>query len=404
MQNIVIVGASLAGLRAAEALRKRGYAGRLTLVGDELHAPYDRPPLSKQLLTGEWDQSRVFFRQKEGFAGLDLQLVLGRRAQQLDARARRVTLDDGSALDYEGLVIATGARARTLPLGAGLSGIHVLRTLDDSLAIHAALAQRPRVLVVGAGFIGLEVAAACRKLDLQVTVIEAESAPLVRSLGARVGNALVDMHRARGVDLRVSTGLSALEGHGRVERARLSDGSALEVDLVVVGVGVVPETDWLQGSGVALGNGVICDEHCATNVPGVVAAGDAACAPNTLLGETLRVEHWANAIEQAQLAAGQLLGDTSPPRVLGQVPYFWSDQYELKFQCAGRVRPDDELALIEGSLDAPGYVALFGRAGVLTGVLACNRPGPLIKYRRAISERTTLEAALRAMQPADPTQ
>jgi len=257
------------------------------------------------------------------------------------------------------------------------------------------------VLVVGAGLIGLEVAAACRKLELSVVVIETEAAPLARSLGARVGAALVDLHRARGVDLRLSTALTALEGHTRVERARLSDGSALEIDLVVAGIGVLPEIDWLAGSGIALGNGVICDAHCATNVPGVVAAGDVACAPNTLFGETLRVEHWANAIEQAQLAAGRLLGDQSPPRALGQVPYFWSDQYELKFQCAGRVRPDDELTLIEGSLDAPAYVALFGRAGALTGVLACNRPGPLIKYRRALAERTTLEAALHAMQAGD---
>jgi NADPH-dependent 2,4-dienoyl-CoA reductase/sulfur reductase-like enzyme len=403
MQNIVIVGASLGGLRAAEALRKRGYSGRLSLVGDEPHLPYDRPPLSKQLLTGEWDQSRVFFRQKEGFAGLDLQLALGRRAQSLDPRARRVTLDDGSTLDYDGLVIATGARARRLTLGAGLSGIHVLRTLDDSLAISAALAQRPRVLVVGAGWIGLEVAAACRKLGLSVVVIETEAAPLARSLGTRVGAALVELHRARGVDLRLSTALTALEGLTRVERARLSDGSALEVDLVVAGIGVVPEIAWLAGSGLTLGNGVICDAHCATNVPDVVAAGDVACAANTLFDDTLRIEHWANAIEQAQLAAGRLLGDVSPPRALGQVPYFWSDQYDLKFQCAGRVRADDELTLIEGTLDAPAYVALFGRAGALTGVLACNRPAAMIKYRRAIAERTTLAAALHAMQAADPT-
>ncbi|HKU41624.1 MAG TPA: FAD-dependent oxidoreductase [Polyangiales bacterium] len=397
MQNIVIVGASLAGLRAAEALRKRGYSGRLSLVGDETHTPYDRPPLSKQVLTGEWPEGQVFFRQKEGYDGLDLSLVLGRRARSLDVHARRVALDDGSTLDFDGLVIATGARARRLPIGHELAGVHVLRTLDDALAIRAALAQKPRVLVVGAGLIGLEVAAACRKLELAVTVAELESAPLVRSLGARIGTSLAALHRARGVELRLSTGLVALEGAGRVERAHFSDGSTQDVDLVVAGIGVVPEIEWLEGSGVALGDGVICDAHCATNVPGIVAAGDVAWAPNSLFGDTLRVEHWANAIEQAQIATATLLGDRTPPRALGQVPYFWSDQYELKFQCAGRLRAGDEVVLVEGSFDAPAYVALFARAGALTGVLACNRPGPMIKARRLIAESATLAAALAAI-------
>jgi 3-phenylpropionate/trans-cinnamate dioxygenase ferredoxin reductase subunit len=392
MRSIVIVGASLAGLRTAEALRKRGYDGRLWLVGDEEHRPYDRPPLSKQVLTGEWDSSRVFFRQKEGYDGLSLDFALGQRAASLDPRARKVALSNGEVLDYDGLVIATGAYARTLPIGAGLEGLHVVRTLDDSLAIRAALEKKPRVLVVGAGFIGLEVAAACRKLGLEVTIAEADPLPLTRNLGPIVGEAIARMHRGHGVDLRCGVTVNALEGQGRVERAHLSDGTTLEVQLVVVGIGVIPNVAWLAGSGVQLGNGVECDAQCATNVPGVFAAGDVASAPNSLFEETLRVEHWSNAIDQAQLVAAGILGG-GPPAV-PSLPYFWSDQYDVKLQFAGRVRPDDKLVMVEGSLDDRAYVAAFERAGVLRGALACNRPGPFIRFRKLILERATLETAL----------
>jgi 3-phenylpropionate/trans-cinnamate dioxygenase ferredoxin reductase component len=396
MHKVVIVGASLAGLRTAEALRKRGYDGRLWLVGDEPHAPYDRPPLSKQILTGEWDPNRVFFRQKEGYGPLELDLVFGARAQALDVTARTVRLTDGSVLDFDGLVIATGARARWPAVGQGLAGVHVVRSLDDALAIRAALAKKPRVLVIGAGFIGLEVAAACRKLGIDVTIVEAEARPLTRNFGAQVGEALAVMHRGHGVDLRCNTLVTALEGAGRVERARLSDGSSVEVDLVVAGIGVIPEVEWLKGSGIALGNGVECDASCATNVPGIVAAGDVASAPNRLFGETLRIEHWSNAIDQAQLAAAALLGQPFDPNPMAQVPYFWSDQYDIKLQFAGRVRPDDELVVVEGDLTSRAYVALFGREGVLCGALACNRPAPFIRIRKLVAQRAAFEAAIGA--------
>jgi NADPH-dependent 2,4-dienoyl-CoA reductase/sulfur reductase-like enzyme len=200
------------------------------------------------------------------------------------------------------------------------------------------------------------------------------------------------MHRGHGVDLRCGVTLEALEGQGRVERARLSDGTTLEVQLVVVGIGVIPNVAWLAGSGVRVGNGVECDARCATNLPGVFAAGDVAFAPNPLFDETMRVEHWSNAIDQAQLVAAGLLGD-APPAV-PSLPYFWSDQYDVKLQFAGRVRPDDKLVMVEGSLNDRAYVAAFERAGVLRGALACNRPGPFIRFRKLISERATLETAL----------
>lgn len=392
IERIVIVGASLAGLRTAEALRKRGYAGRLWLVGDEPHAPYDRPPLSKQVLTGEWDKSRVFFRQKEGYGALSLDMVLAQRATALDPSEHKLHLSNGDVLHYDGLVIATGAQARALPFGGELEGVHVLRSLDDSLAIRAALEKRPRVLVVGAGFIGLEVASICRKLDIPVTVVEADPLPLARKLGTQVGEAVSRLHRGHGVDLRCGIGVTALEGDRRVERARLSDGSTLEIDLVVVGIGVTPNVGWLEGSGVKVGNGVECDAACATNVPGVFAAGDVCSAHNRLFDETLRVEHWTNAIDQAQLVAAGLIGEK--PQLTASVPYFWSDQYDLKLQFAGQVRPDDQLVMVEGSLDDRAYVALFGRNGALRGALALNRPGPFIRFRKLISERATLETAL----------
>ncbi len=394
LQRVVVVGASLAGLRAAEALRKRGYAGTLTIVGDELHAPYDRPPLSKQVLTGEWEPSKVFFRQKEGYDALAAELVLGRRAVSLDVRERRVSLDDGRVLSYDGLVIATGAKPRHLPGMAALDGVLTLRTLDEALALKQALARQPRVVVIGGGFIGLEVAAACRKLDVSVTVVEAMPLPLSGLLGDAVGEAVTRMHLDRGVAMRTGVTVLGVEGDGRVERVRLSDGSVLPADIVVVGVGVTPNIEWLEGSGVALGDGVICDASCATNVPNVVAAGDVAHFHNALFDEGMRVEHWSNAVEQAQAAAGRLLHGEQAAPAFQPVPYFWSDQYETKLQFAGRVRPGDRMQVVEGALNERSYTVVYGREGRLRAVLACNRPQQLIRGRKLLAERASFESAL----------
>jgi NADPH-dependent 2,4-dienoyl-CoA reductase/sulfur reductase-like enzyme len=395
MQKIVVVGASLAGLRAAQTLRKRGFSGTLTLVGAEPHAPYDRPPLSKQLLTGEWNEQKLFFGAREDHASLAIDFRLGRRAQALDVSARRVALDDATNLDFDGLVIATGATARTLPNAPpGLAGIYTLRTLNDALAIRDELARQPRVAIVGAGFIGLEVAASCRKLGLAVTVIEPQARPLLSLLGLRIADTVHQLHVDHGVRLYTGATVAAIEGTQRVERLRLSDGSAIETDLVVVGIGVVPETHWLEGSGVALSNGVLCDATCATNVPGIVAAGDVARWPNALFDESMRVEHWSNAVEQAQAAAHRLLdGDAAKP--YAHVPYFWSDQYEVKFQFAGRVAPDDELVVVQGELGSGPFIALYGRQGVLRGVLTSNRPAQFMRYRKLLAERTPFDVACR---------
>ncbi|HEY2734922.1 MAG TPA: FAD-dependent oxidoreductase [Polyangiales bacterium] len=394
MQRVVVVGASLAGLRAAQALRKRGFAGTLTLIGEEPHAPYDRPPLSKQLLSGEWTEDKLFFGARENFDSLELDFRLGRAARSLDVRAREVSLDDGARVPFDGLIIATGASARRLRIATELTGIHTLRTLDDARAIRRELAKKPRLAVVGAGFIGLEVAATARKLGASVSVIEPQARPLLHLLGPLVAEAVHRLHVDRGVRFHFATTIAAIEGATRVEKLVLADGSSLEADLVVVGIGVTPETRWLEGSEVAISNGVLCDATCATSVPGIVAAGDVARWPNALFDETMRIEHWSNAVEQAQVAAARLLdGEGARPHL--HVPYFWSDQYDVKYQFAGRIAPDDELVLVHGALDAPQFVALFGRAGVLRGVLTSNRPAQFMRFRKLLSERTPFEVAQR---------
>jgi 3-phenylpropionate/trans-cinnamate dioxygenase ferredoxin reductase subunit len=398
MRSIVVVGASLAGLRGVQALRKRGYSGRLTLLGAESHAPYDRPPLSKQLLSGEWPAEKLFFAQREQHAALDVEFRLGTRAIALDARERRVQLSDGTSLDYDGLMIATGTRARVLPNPAGLAGVFTLRTLDDSLAIRAELERGPRVAVVGAGFIGLEVAAACRKLGLAVTIVEPQAWPLLDVLGPAVGRALHALHADQGVSFRLGVSAASFEGQSRIERLVLSDGSELEVDLVVVGIGVIPETSWLRDSGVSLENGVVCDASLATNLPDVVAAGDVARWPNLATGAHARVEHWANAVEQGQAAAQRLLDGADSARAYVHAPYFWSDQYHVKFQSAGRARPDDALIVVQGALDQPQFLALYARGDRLSAVLASNRPAQFLRARKLLNEEMSVEAACSALR------
>jgi NADPH-dependent 2,4-dienoyl-CoA reductase/sulfur reductase-like enzyme len=393
LRTIAIVGASLAGLRAAEALRREGYDGRLVLVGDEKHLPYDRPPLSKELLAGEWEPEQIALR-KQPFDDLVLDLWLGRRATGLDAAGRVLELDGDERLAFDGLVIATGSRPRTLPGTPELDGIFVLRTLDDALAIRTRLDGRPRVVVIGAGFIGSEVAATCRGRGLDVTVLEMLPVPLARGVGPVIGEACGQLHRDHGVDLRCGVAVAGFEGRDRVERVRLADGTAIDADLVVVGVGVAPETDWLEGSGLALDDGIVCDETCLAG-PGIVAAGDVARWPNLLFGgESTRVEHWTNATEQGVAAALRLLAGDASAEAFAPVPFVWSDQYDVKIQIVGSIRGDDEVVVADGSLDERRFVALFGRDGRLVGALGFSRPRLVMQYRRMIAERASWDDAL----------
>jgi 3-phenylpropionate/trans-cinnamate dioxygenase ferredoxin reductase subunit len=394
LETIAVVGASLAGLRGAEALRRLGFEGRLVLVGDEPHRPYDRPPLSKEVLRGEREPDRIALSKPEDFAALELDLRLGVAARALDPRRRALQLAGGEEITYDGLLIATGARARPLPGARDLAGVHTLRSLDDCLAIRSQLEASPRVAVVGAGFIGAEVAATCRQRGLEVSLIESLPSPMARVLNPLVGEVCAAAHRDAGVDVRLGVGVEALEGDERVERVRLADGSRIAADLVVVGIGVSPETGWLESSGLALDDGVVCDATCATGAPGVFAAGDVARWHHPGYGESLRIEHWTNAVEQGEAAAANLLAGAAAAAPFAPVPFVWSDQYDLKIQATGRIRPDDELLIAHGSLEERRFVALLGRGGRLAGALAINRVRQLMGYRRMMREGASWQEAV----------
>ena len=395
-QSIHIVGASLAGIRAAEALRRREFDGRIVLIGDEPHHPYDRPPLSKQVLAGEWEVDRLALTKPEKFEDLDLDLRLGVRATSFDLASRTLSTDTGDDI-VDGLVIATGTRCRTLPGTEEMSGVHVLRSLDDALALRADLDAGPdRVVVVGAGFIGAEVAATCRGRGHAVTMVEPLPTPLGRVLGDDIGRVMAEVHVEHGVDLRTGVGVDRLEADaGRVARVVLTDGAVVEADLVVIGIGVLPNTEWLEGSGLTLDNGVVCDATMLA-APGVTAAGDVARWPNQRFDELMRVEHWDNAIEQGVHAAERLLIDDDDAVPFEPVPWFWSDQYDRKIQLAGRIRPGDDTHLATGSLEERRFAQLFGRDGRLVGVLGFNRPRHVMQYKTMIQDGVAFADAVAA--------
>jgi 3-phenylpropionate/trans-cinnamate dioxygenase ferredoxin reductase subunit len=400
LDSVVIVGASLAGLRCAEALRRQGYAGRLTLLGAEQRIPYDRPPLSKEVLRGARDEESLALVKPAALEALALDLRLGAAAAWLDLAARAVRLESGEQLRFDGLVIATGAAPRRLPGTPPLAGIHVLRTLDDCLRLRAELDRGPRVAVVGAGFIGAEVAATCRQRGLEVTLLETLPVPLGAAVPAAIGELLAAIHRDAGVTLRCGVRVAGFEGGERVEGVRLASGERIPAEVVLVGIGVAPETRWLEGSGLALGDGVLCDETLAASAPGVVAAGDVARWTNPLFGESMRVEHWTNAVEQASAAAERLLAGPAAAKPFAPVPFVWSDQYDRKIQMAGRVSPQDEMRIVHGTLAERRFLALFGRAGRLVGALAVNRARQLVTCRKQIREGRRLDQAVAEAEAA----
>lgn len=387
---IVVVGASLAGLRAVEAFRRAGYAGSLTLVGSEEHLPYDRPPLSKAFLgAGDDPPSATTFRSESDLVDLDVDLRLGRPATGLDTEAREVVLG-GERLGYSSLVLATGAHPRTLP-GEQLPGVHTLRTVEDARAIRRALDAGARTVVVGGGFIGSEVAAAARKRGLEVTIVEAADLPLVRAVGEQMAEVCAGLHARHGTELRCGVGVQAIEGDERVEQVVLADGTSLRAELVVVGIGAEPTTGWLADSGLDLDDGVICDQTLRTSAPGVYAAGDLARWHNPLFDRQMRLEHWTSAAEQGAAAARNAL-DPGSARPYATVPYFWSDWYADKLQMVG-VGDADEVQLL-GDPDADRWLALYRRRDRLVGALSLNQPGRIMKYRALITRGATWDEAL----------
>jgi 3-phenylpropionate/trans-cinnamate dioxygenase ferredoxin reductase component len=381
MDSVLIVGGGAAGLAAVETLRAEGYAGALTMVCDEPELPYDRPPLSKQVLTGAWDPERTRFREAAHYAELGVRLVRG-RAGTLDADARTVYLSDGYPLRFDGLIIATGVRPRRLPAGHELAGVHVLRDHPDVAALRAAFAGTPRVVIVGGGFLGMEVAASARGLGLDVTVIEPLAQPMIRQVGPMVGAEVARLHREHGVDLRTGLGVTGLTGDGvAVTGVALTDGSVVPAECVLVAIGAVPATDWLGTSGLTIGDGVECDEFCRA-APGIYAAGDVASWVNPRYQRRMRLEHRMNATEQGSAAAVNLLkGDVRP---FAPLPYFWSDQYTVKIQVHGHVTDGGELSIEDGSPADGKFVALYREDGAPTAVLGWNSPARLIRYRKLL--------------------
>ncbi|HYT39337.1 MAG TPA: FAD/NAD(P)-binding oxidoreductase [Acidimicrobiia bacterium] len=394
IRTVAVVGASLAGLSAVEALRNLGYDGRIVVVGGEDALPYDRPPLSKQVLAGTAEPDRTALRSPAAIERLGADWRLGRRAAGLDLERRAVLVSDGEPVPFDGLVIATGASPRRIPHPPALAGIHVLRTLSDCLALRAELDGGPRVAVVGAGFIGAEVAATARSRGLEVDLVEAFPTPLANSLGPEAGAWCGQLHVDHGVRLHCGVTVTGFDGVDRVEAVRLSDGRVVPADVVVVGAGVVPETGWLEGSGLRLENGVVCDEYCRATAPGVVAAGDVARWSNPLFDEVMRVEHWTNAVEQGEAAARNLVVPEADRVPYAPVPYFWSDQYDVKIQFCGRARPDDGVQVVHGSVADREFVAVFARQGRLTGALAFNCGREFAGYQRLIARRPSLEEAM----------
>ena len=398
----VIVGASLAGINAARTLRLQGHTGSIIVVDADSERPYDRPPLSKQMLTGEWEPEKILL--PAGKEDLDLEFRLGVRAKAVDLAARQITLEgaDGTVANtaFDSLIIASGASARRLPDTAGIAGVHVVRTLADSLALRAELEAGPsRVVVIGAGFIGAEVASSCRKRGIEVTLVEAMPLPLERILGAEMGRVCAQVHIENGVDLRLGTGVLQLEteivdGVEKVVGVALTDGTSVATEVVVVGIGVTLNVDWLEGSGLTLDDGVVCDNTLLA-APGVVAAGDIARYPSARFGRMLRVEHWETAIAGGEAAARRLLAEASgeTPVVFDPIPWFWSDQYDRKIQLAGRPMPTDTGVVVHGSTDEFRFVALYGDGDRLTGVLGMNRPRHVVQLRALFEEGASFSEA-----------
>lgn len=381
--RVVIVGASAAGLTTAETLRSEGFTGKITLVGAENTLPYDRPPLSKAVLLGQREPDALVLRAPERFAELDLDLRLGTRAIDLELDRQQVVLQGAERVDYDRLVIATGAAPRRLAFGDGQEAL-TLRTAEDALRIRAAARQARQVLIIGAGFLGTEVAASLTASGSSVILVDPAPGPMAIPFGTEISEELAQLHRERGVDLRMGTSIDTIAPHPLGHRFALSDGTEVVSDCVIAAIGAAPVTDWLRTSGLDLSNGVVCDATCQA-APGVYAAGDVAAWRHVASGEVVRIEHRMNATEQAMTVARNLTGAAE---AFLPLPYFWTDQYDCKVQSYGLLRGADTRMLLSGDIAERKFVMAYGRAGQVVGVVGCNAARDVIKARRMVADRT----------------
>jgi 3-phenylpropionate/trans-cinnamate dioxygenase ferredoxin reductase subunit len=387
-QTFVIIGASLAGGRAAEALRKEGFDGRLVLAGAEPEQPYERPPLSKEYLRGDLAREKLFIIKPEFYQEQEIELRLGVAATRIDTKERAVEVADGERLPFDRLLIATGGRPRKLAVpGSELEGIYELRTVADSDRIAAELQPGRRLVVIGAGFIGAEVAATARSKGLEVSVLEMAPVPLGRALSEEMGNVFAEIHRDHGVQLYTNEAVERFEGSRRVERVMSSSGRAIDCDLVVAGVGIEPNVELAEAAGLAVDNGIVVDEYCETSVPGCFAAGDVARFYHPLLGERIRVEHWSNAQKQGAAAAKSMLGRREP---YDEVPWFWSDQYDINLQLIGHATSWDEV-IVRGSLADRAFTAFYMKDGRLRAALTVNRFKDIAPSRQLIRQAISID-------------
>ncbi|MFJ5303502.1 NAD(P)/FAD-dependent oxidoreductase [Streptomyces sp. NPDC088350] len=389
MRTVAVVGASLAGLSAARSLRKQGYGGRLVVIGDEAHRPYDRPPLSKEFLAGTVGEDDLLLETDD--EDLRAEWLLGVRAVglQVDGMERVLLLDDGREVRADGVVVATGAVARNLPGTDRPAGVHTLRTLDDARALRDELALGGRLVVIGGGFIGAEVASTAYALGLDVTVIEAAPTPLAGPLGETMGGIVSALHEAHGVRLLCGVGVKGLSGEDRVDAVLLEDGRTVPADIVVVGVGARPCVDWLEGSGVELDNGVKCGADGRTSLAGVVAVGDCASWYDPHAGVHRRVEHWTGARERPEAAVAALLSWGAAEAGAPRPPYFWSDQYGVKIQFAGHAAGADSVTVEEGAPGDRSFLAVYRCAGQPVAVLAMNQPRLFTRWRKQLAARVS---------------
>jgi 3-phenylpropionate/trans-cinnamate dioxygenase ferredoxin reductase subunit len=399
-QTFVIVGASLAGAKAAETLREEGFDGRLLLIGAEEQRPYERPPLSKDYLRGEAGRDKVYVHDEGFYADHHIELRLGRTAVSLNTADTELALDDGERLRYDRLLLTTGAQPRRLPIPGGeLDGVLYLRSVEDSDAMRERLDRGGAVVVIGAGWIGAEVAASARQRGLEVTVLDPMAVPLERVLGAEVGAVYRDIHTDHGVQMLMGTGVEAFEGATSVERVRTSDGRVLECDFVVVGVGVQPRTELATQAGIAVEDGILVDEHLQTSAPGVFAAGDVANAQHPFYGERIRVEHWANALHQGPIAARAMLGRAD---VYDRLPYFFSDQYDVGMEYTGFTRAWDRI-VFRGDPASREFIAFWLVGDHVVAGMNVNVWDVTDPIQRIIRERVAVDD-LRLADPGVPLE